>query len=158
KKACKGASDILLATDEDREGEMIAWSLAYVLKLKKPKRITFNSITKSEIKKAIQNPRAIDQALVDAQKTRRRLDRILGYEISPILWNNVNGDAKSAGRVQSVVVRLIIDKENEISDFLKNGINSYFKYTGEFFDTDKNTFDAQLYSYKESPNDDDDNS
>jgi DNA topoisomerase-1 len=105
KKAMKTADDVYLASDEDREGEMIAWSLAKELGLKKPKRIAFNSITKAEIDKAIKNPREIDNNLVDAQKSRRILDRIVGYEISPILWKSIRASL-SAGRVQSVVARL----------------------------------------------------
>lgn len=132
KKAFKTASDVLLATDEDREGEMIAWSLAYVLGLKKPKRITFNSITEKEIKNAVKNPREIDDKLVDAQKARRVLDRIVGYELSPLLTRNLSIPNLSAGRVQSVVVRLIMDKENDIKSFFEKGAESYFKFKGVF--------------------------
>jgi DNA topoisomerase-1 len=89
KRLAKNTSDILLATDEDREGEMIAWSLAYVLGIKDAKRITFNSITHDEILHAVENPREIDINLVDAQKCRRILDRIVGYEISPVLWKTL---------------------------------------------------------------------
>jgi DNA topoisomerase-1 len=147
KKAAKSADEILLASDEDREGEMIAWSLAHVLGLKKPKRITFNAITKSELEKAVKNPREIDQYLVDAQKARRILDRIVGYEISPILWKQI-GAQLSAGRVQSVVARLIVDKEREINDFLQDGIPSFFKFNGDFYDVNKKVFNAILYSSK----------
>ena len=83
KNLAKSADELLLATDEDREGEMIAWTLQYVLNIDNAKRITFNSITKEEILNAVQNPRQIDYNLVDAQKSRRKLDRIVGYEISP---------------------------------------------------------------------------
>jgi len=133
KKAASKSLDILLAADEDREGEMIAWSVANVLglDLKKAKRITFNSITKTELEKAIKNPRTIDMNLVDAQKSRRILDRIIGFEISPILWKSI-GASLSAGRVQSVVTRLLIDKENEIKEFLQKGDSDYFKFTGCF--------------------------
>jgi len=145
KNLLKNASDILLATDEDREGEMIAWSLAYVLNLKNPKRITFNSITHDEILQAVKNPRDIDINLVDAQKTRRILDRIVGYEISPLLWKCM-GQSLSAGRVQSVVVKIILDREREIQNFLKSNIHSSFKFNGKFY-KDINT---QLYSSKNS--------
>ncbi len=132
KKLAKNSSDILLATDEDREGEMIAWSLAYVLGIEKPKRITFNSITEQEIIKAIKSPKDIDSNMVDAQKSRRMLDRIVGYEISPLLWKSI-GQSLSAGRVQSVVVRIILDREKEIQDFLKDNIKSDFKFKANFF-------------------------
>lgn len=111
KAEAKKCKDVILATDDDREGEAIAWSLAYVLKLKNPKRIIFKSITKNEILNALKNPVNINADLVDAQKTRRMLDRLVGYDISPLLKGKL-----SAGRVQSVVVRLIIDKENEIKN------------------------------------------
>lgn len=130
KLGAKNASEVLLATDEDREGEMIAWSLKETLKLDNVKRIVFNSITKEEIKKAVENPTIIDENMVNAQKTRRILDRLLGYKISPILWKSAN-QPLSAGRVQSVVVELIIDKENEINDFIKNSKGSYYKFIGE---------------------------
>jgi DNA topoisomerase-1 len=154
KKIAKSSSDILLATDEDREGEMIAWSLAYVLNISDAKRITFNSITEEEILKAVNNPRKIDINLVDAQKSRRILDRIVGYEISPLLWKSI-GQSLSAGRVQSVVVRIILDREREIQKFLKGDIKSEFKFKAEFY---KNII-AQLYqikktSKKENNNDD----
>lgn len=146
-KLAKDSSDILLATDEDREGEMIAWSIAYVLGLNKPKRIVFNSITQNEIINAVNNPKDIDLNMVDAQKTRRILDRIVGYEISPMLWKSI-GQSLSAGRVQSVVVRIILDKEKEINEFFKEDIKSSFKFKSEFF---KNIY-AQLYKIKSSDN------
>ena len=145
KKLAKSSSDILLATDEDREGEMIAWSLAYVLNITDAKRITFNSITEEEILKAVNNPRKIDINLVDAQKSRRILDRIVGYEISPLLWKSI-GQSLSAGRVQSVVVRIILDREREIQKFLKGDIKSEFKFKAEFY---KNII-AQLYQTKKT--------
>ena len=126
------SSKILLAADEDREGEMIAWSIAHVLNIKNPLRIVFNSITKTEILKAVKSPKDIDQRLVDAQKTRRIMDRIVGYEISPLLWRNIGKGKLSAGRVQSVVVELIIDKENEIKDFMDKDNKSYFRFKGVF--------------------------
>lgn len=120
--------DVILAADEDREGEMIASSLADLLKLKKPKRIVFHEITKKAIDKAIKNITTINYNMVDAQQARRLLDRIVGYKVSPILWKNING-AKSAGRVQSVVVKIIIDKEKEIEESVSS---PYFKSTGNF--------------------------
>lgn len=118
KKAAKAADEIYFATDEDREGEAIAWHLSQVLKTgkKKTKRITFDEITKSAIEKAIAAPRDINEQLVDAQQSRRILDRLVGYELSPLLWRKVRRGL-SAGRVQSVAVRLICEREDEISAF-----------------------------------------
>lgn len=146
-KAYKNTSDVLLATDEDREGEMIAWSLAKELKIKDAKRIVFNSITEKELKTAVKNPRPIDNNLVDAQKLRRVLDRIIGYRLSPLLWKSLNQMNLSAGRVQSVVVKLIIEKENEIKEFFQNDLNSYFKVSGEFT-YKKSKLEAILYEKK----------
>ncbi len=114
----KSAEMVWLASDEDREGEAISWHLAEELKLdpKKTKRIVFHEITKSAIQKAIENPRGIDYNLVNAQQARRVLDRLVGYELSPVLWKKVKGGL-SAGRVQSVSVRLIVEREREIQDF-----------------------------------------
>lgn len=145
RKYAKTAKDVLLAADEDREGEMIAWSVAHMLKLKNPKRIVFNSITKAELLNAVQNAGQINQDMVDAQKARRILDRIVGYEISPLMMKHVNPGAKSAGRVQSVVVRLIIDKEDEIKQFWENGVNSFFRFKGTFLSIDKKPFVATLH-------------
>jgi len=131
KELAKNAADILIATDEDREGEMIAWSLAYVLGLKNAKRIVFNSITKAELLNAINNPKKIDINLVNAQKTRRILDIIIGFELSPLVSKAIGGKL-SAGRVQSVVTRLIIDKEHEINDFMKKESNTFFKCNANF--------------------------
>ena len=115
KKKC---SDIILAGDEDREGEAICWHVASVLKLdtSETKRIVFHEITKTALEKAISNPRRIDMSLVYAQQARRLLDRLLGFEISPILWKHIMPDI-SAGRVQSIVVKLLKDKENQVSEF-----------------------------------------
>jgi len=146
KKAEKISSEVILASDLDREGEMIAWSLAYILNLKNYKRIVFNNTTKETIKRAIENPIGINQNYVDSQKARRILDRLIGYEVSPILWKNIGKGAKSAGRVQSVVVRLIVDKENEITEFFKKNEGSYFKFFGKFFDKKKNQFSANLFN------------
>lgn len=118
KAAAKGADDIILATDEDREGEGIAWHIAEVLGLdpSSAKRITFHEITKSAIAEALAHPRVIDQKLVDAQQTRRILDRLVGYELSPFLWKLVRRGL-SAGRVQSVALRLIVERERERKAF-----------------------------------------
>ncbi len=130
KKAVKEADTVWLASDEDREGEAIAWHLQETLKLDPAttKRIVFNEITQKAILNAIQNPRGIDMNLVDAQQARRVLDRIVGYEISPILWSKIK-PALSAGRVQSVAVRLIVEREEEIKNFVSQ---SYFRVTAQF--------------------------
>ncbi len=131
KKLVKDADIVWLATDEDREGEAISWHLYETLNLKKKetKRITFNEITKPAILKAIENPRKINTELVNAQQARRVLDRLVGFELSPVLWKKVK-PSLSAGRVQSVAVRLIVEREREILDF---EASSYFKLTGNFF-------------------------
>ena len=132
--------------DEDREGEMIAWSIAYVLKLKNAKRIVFNSITKNELLNAVKNQN-IDNNMVDAQKARRILDRLVGYDLSPLLWKNIQAKL-SAGRVQSVVVRLIIDKENSIKNFFIE-LSSFYKFIGHFFENNKkDVFKTNLYNLK----------
>ena len=130
KKAVAGADRVWLASDEDREGEAIAWHLQETLKLDPAttQRIVFNEITKTAILHAIEHPRQIDMNLVDAQQARRVLDRIVGYEISPILWSKIK-PALSAGRVQSVAVRLIVERENEIKDFQSK---PYFRVTAQF--------------------------
>ena len=119
KKEAKAANKIFLATDPDREGEAIAWHLANVLgiPLEKTMRVTFNEITKSVVKSAIKQPRKIDMDVVNAQQTRRILDRIVGYKLSPLLWKNVKSGL-SAGRVQSVATRIIVERENEIKSFV----------------------------------------
>ena len=118
KKLSKGAETVWLATDEDREGEAISWHLkeALGLKDKNLKRITFNEITKSAITEAVKNPREIDVNLVDAQQARRVLDRLVGYELSPVLWRKIK-PSLSAGRVQSVAVRIIVEREKAIRAF-----------------------------------------
>jgi len=118
KKLAKKADEVILATDEDREGEAIAWHLSTALGLdsKKVKRIVFHEVTKEAIMEAINNPRNIDQKLVDAQQARRVLDRLVGYELSPFLWKKVSRGL-SAGRVQSVAVRLVVEREREIKAF-----------------------------------------
>jgi DNA topoisomerase-1 len=142
KDLAKKAEMVWLASDEDREGEAIAWHLAENLGLDKDKikRIVFHEITKSAIQKAIENPRSIDYHLVDAQQARRVLDRIVGYELSPVLWRKVKGGL-SAGRVQSVSVRLIVEREREIQAF--NPQPSY-RIDAEFSNEDGQTFKAKL--------------
>jgi DNA topoisomerase-1 len=129
KKAAAG-HEVWLASDEDREGEAIAWHLTHALKLdpKKTKRIVFHEITKPAIEEAIKNPRTVNLQLVDAQQARRVLDRLVGYELSPVLWKKVR-TGLSAGRVQSVAVRLIVEREREIKAF---EAESSFKVTGLF--------------------------
>ena len=120
KKEAKKVDHVYLATDPDREGEAISWHLAYVLGLpeKATQRITFNEITKEAVKKSLKQARQIDQNLVDAQQARRVLDRIVGYQISPVLWKKVR-KGLSAGRVQSAALKLLCDRENEIQDFVQ---------------------------------------
>lgn len=142
KDLAKSADMVWLASDEDREGEAIAWHLAEELNLdkKKTKRIVFHEITKTAIQKAIENPRDIDYHLVDAQQARRVLDRIVGYELSPVLWRKVKGGL-SAGRVQSVSVRLIVEREREIQNFKPE---ASYRIDAEFSNEDGQTFKAKL--------------
>lgn len=121
-------SEVILAADEDREGEMIAASLADLLKLKNPKRLIFHEITEKALLKAIENTTVINQDMVNAQQARRILDRLLGYKLTPLLWKTMSGQL-SAGRVQSVVVKIIIDKETTIENSVAN---PYFKVSGDF--------------------------
>jgi len=118
KKIAKDADTVWIASDEDREGEAIAWHLVNALSLTEDqtKRIVFHEITKQAITEAITNPRKIDKNLVDAQQARRVLDRLVGFELSPLLWRKIK-PSLSAGRVQSVAVRLIVEKEEEIKAF-----------------------------------------
>lgn len=141
KKLAKNAEHIWLASDEDREGEAIAWHIAEELKLdpNKTKRIVFHEITEPAIKAALQNPRDIDIHLVDAQQARRVLDRLVGYELSPILWKKIR-PGLSAGRVQSVAVRLIVEREREIENYIPE---VSYKVTGEFTDS-AITLEAEL--------------
>ena len=142
KELAKKAEMVWLASDEDREGEAIAWHLAEALDLdkEKTKRIVFHEITKSAIKKAIENPRGIDYNLVDAQQARRVLDRIVGYELSPVLWRKVKGGL-SAGRVQSVSVRLIVERERDIQNFTPE---ASYRVDAEFTSEDGKSFKAKL--------------
>ena len=142
KAAVKKAEMVWLASDEDREGEAIAWHLADELKLKddNTKRIVFHEITKNAILKAIENPRKIDQNLVNAQQARRVLDRIVGFEMSPVLWKKVK-TGLSAGRVQSVAVRLVVEREQEIRNFKPT---SSFKVEGVFTNAEKQDISAKL--------------
>ncbi len=143
KKLAKEADTVWLASDEDREGEAISWHLSEVLKLdkSKTKRIVFHEITKPAIQKAIENPRDINKDLVDAQQARRILDRIVGFELSPILWKKVR-PSLSAGRVQSVAVRLIVEREREILDFKPQ---YSYRVVAEFTNgNDKKVFKAEL--------------
>lgn len=130
RRAAAGADTVWLASDEDREGEAIAWHLAEVLGLDPAttKRIVFHEITKKAILNALQHPRTIDLNRVDAQQARRVLDRIVGFELSPVLWRKIK-PALSAGRVQSVAVRLIVEREQEIKDFVAE---PYFRVVGQF--------------------------
>ena len=130
KKLAKESEMVWLATDEDREGEAISWHLFETLKLdnKKTKRIVFHEITKPAIQRAIETPRQIDKNLVDAQQARRILDRLVGFELSPVLWKKIK-PSLSAGRVQSVAVRLIVEREREINEFKST---SAFKVTANF--------------------------
>jgi len=141
KKMVKSAETVWLASDEDREGEAISWHLVEALKLSesKVKRITFNEITKTAILDAIDNPRDIDVNLVDAQQARRVLDRLVGFELSPVLWKKVK-PSLSAGRVQSVAVRLVVEREKQIMDFKST---SYYKVVG-YFDANGKTIKSDL--------------
>ena len=144
KKDAKSAKKVYLATDPDREGEAIAWHLSNMLDVDKDKitRVTFNEITKTAVQKAIKEPRDIDVNLVDAQQARRVLDRIVGYKISPVLWKKVRRGL-SAGRVQSVAVKLIVDREEEIEKFIPEEYwNLYVQLLDE---KSKKTFEAKFY-------------
>ena len=144
KKDAKQAKKIYLATDPDREGEAIAWHLANILKDESDKitRVTFNEITKGAVQQAIKEPRNIDINLVDAQQARRVLDRIVGYKISPLLWKKVRRGL-SAGRVQSVAVKLIVDREEEIEKFIPD---EYWNIYAELEDKEtKKQFEAKFY-------------
>ena len=142
KDLAKKADTVWLASDEDREGEAIAWHLFEQLKLKdaNTKRIVFHEITKKAILKAVENPRSLDYNLVNAQQARRVLDRLVGYELSPVLWRKIKGGL-SAGRVQSVAVRLIVEREREITEF--KPVATY-KVIAEFANSEGKKFKANL--------------
>lgn len=143
KKDAKAAKKVYLATDPDREGEAIAWHLAHILAIPEDSksRVTFNEITKTAVQKAIKEPRQIDINLVNAQQARRVLDRIVGYKISPVLWKKVR-KGLSAGRVQSVAVKLIVDREKEIEDFIPE---EYWNIIAKLLDEEsKKEFEAKL--------------
>src|SRR3954467_5060334 len=140
RNALKDADELLLATDEDREGEAIAWHLVEVLQPKVPvKRMVFHEITPSAIRQALDSPRELDMKLVEAQEARRVLDRLVGYEVSPVLWRRVTG-ARSAGRVQSVALRLVVERERARIAF-RSG--SWFDIEG-VFEAEATTFGASL--------------
>lgn len=144
KKDAKSAKKIYLATDPDREGEAIAWHLAHILQIPEDSvcRVTFNEITKETVQSSIKNPRKIDINLTDAQQARRVLDRIVGYKISPILWKKVKRGL-SAGRVQSVAVKLIVDREEEIEKFIPE---EYWNITAQLKDKkSRKSFEAKFY-------------
>lgn len=156
KKIAKDAEEIWLATDEDREGEAISWHLCHALDLdpKETKRIVFHEITKPAILEAVKNPRKIDINLVNAQQARRVVDRLVGYELSPILWRKMSGAKLSAGRVQSVAVRLIVEREREINGFTPVSsfkIVAYFKAKDKF--GNEVTFKAELPKNKSNERD-----
>lgn len=145
KKEAKEADKILLATDPDREGEAISWHLAHILDLdtSSPCRIEFNEVTKDAVKRALKNPRPIDGRLVDAQQARRIVDRLVGYEISPLLWKKVK-KGLSAGRVQSVALRLICDREEQIEKFVPQ---EYWRLFATLYKKDrKESFKVELHS------------
>lgn len=147
RREVKKADKIYLATDPDREGEAISWHLAHALKLeeKNTSRITFNEITKNAVKQSIKQARKIDMDLVDAQQARRVLDRLVGYQISPVLWAKVKRGL-SAGRVQSVALRIIADREEEINAFISK---EYWTLSGEFtIDGEKKPLIADFYGEK----------
>lgn len=146
KDLAKKSQEIIFASDEDREGEAISWHLAQVLGIEpdQAKRIVFHEITKTAIEEALKNPRHIDQKLVDAQQTRRILDRLVGYELSPLLWKKV-ARGLSAGRVQSVAVRLVVEREREIQKFVPD---EYWSLSGTFYSPEKvdQIFTADLHT------------
>ncbi len=147
KEAAKKCDGILFATDEDREGEAISWHLANILGVepKDAKRIVFHEVTKTAIMHALENPRPLDLKMVDAQQARRILDRLVGYELSPFLWRKV-AKGLSAGRVQSVAVRLVVEREREIKAFVPE---EYWSIEGIFTPDSKEIFTGKLYAIKD---------
>ena len=146
-KEAKNASKVLLATDPDREGEAISWHLAAVLGLdsEKAQRITFNELTKNTVKEAIRHPRDLDMNLVNSQQTRRILDRLVGYKISPFLWKKIKSGL-SAGRVQSVATRMIVEREEEIEAFVSE---EYWTIAAKLFKASGESFAAKFYGTPE---------
>ena len=144
KNTLKNCKEAILAADDDREGEAIAWSLAQVLKLTNPKRMIFHEITKKALQESLKNIGKINDNLVEAQQTRRVLDRIVGYKLSPILWNNI-GPKLSAGRVQSVVTKLVVDRENEINN---KDCMMYYRFSGLFHTNKKEELKGTLHELK----------
>ena len=147
-KDAKNSNLVLLASDPDREGEAIAWHLNHALKDKTDaeiRRIEFTEITPKVIKEAVNNPREINESMVNAQKARRVLDRLVGYNLSPLLWKKVK-NGLSAGRVQSVALRLICEREKEVEDFIPE---EYWSLDADF-SKGKTKFTAQLVQYKDS--------
>ncbi|MDN6024446.1 MAG: toprim domain-containing protein, partial [Lactobacillus sp.] len=142
KSEAKKAKDVYLASDPDREGEAIAWHVAHALNLdeKAKNRVTFNEVTKDAVKESFKHPRTIDMDTVDAQQARRVLDRIVGYSLSPILWAKVK-KGLSAGRVQSVALKLVIDREKEIKNFKPK---EYWTIDAEF-KKEKESFKSAFY-------------
>lgn len=147
RKEAKSADRVLLATDPDREGEAISWHLATVLGLdpQRTGRISFNEITKKSLKEAVKNPKPIDMNLVDAQQARRILDRLVGYQISPFLWRKIKSGL-SAGRVQSVTTRMIVEREQEIQQFVAE---EYWTITVILQKDDGRTFEAKFYGNRD---------
>ena len=149
-KLVKGADCIYLASDPDREGEAIAWHVIDAIREKKTyqkipfKRITFNEITKNAVLNAVQNPRELDQDLIDAYLARRALDYLVGFNLSPLLWRKLPG-SKSAGRVQSIALKLICEREFEIEEFKSE---EYWSIHADFLNDKKDQFEAKLRSYK----------
>ncbi|HET8679078.1 MAG TPA: DNA topoisomerase, partial [bacterium] len=144
KEAAKKASTVYMATDPDREGEAISWHLSEVLGSVNPsiRRIEFHEVTKDAVQTALKHPREIDLNLVNAQQARRVLDRLVGYKLSPLLWRKIRGGL-SAGRVQSVALRLIVDREREIEAFVPT---EYWTIAGVFATKARKTFTARLFA------------
>lgn len=151
KKEASACDDVILASDSDAEGCAIAWSVAQLLKLKNPQRVLYQEITEDAIREALKNPVPIDMNLFHSQQARRMLDRVIGYKISPILWKVLQG-AKSSGRVQSVTVRMICEKENQIEKFFEQDQMTYFKTTADF----NNKYKSLLHTTKDQDKIDDD--
>src|SRR6185437_12936768 len=147
KKASRAAQTVYLAPDPDREGEFIAWSLKEMLGLRKPRRAVFNEITRRAVQDAIAQTRDIDEDLFNAQQARRVLDRLVGYKISPLLWRRVQSGT-SAGRVQSVAVRLICDREGEIRAFAAEEYWTIEALLSK--EQERKTFSAQLIGRQNS--------